>query len=697
VRVRNLAIENFRAIKRLVLDDLADMVVIAGPNGCGKTQIYHAIRLLKSTYGGYQPNEFAQWWGEFQIKLGRPGPEIYRIFRDRRKPIHISATLEFDAAELDYLRSNAANSVRTRIWQEIAPGIDQAQITGGGPALAQAQRVHGAEVARRIAGELELVNQSLNSRYFVGELIVRPNLQYEVAPNPALELAFSTYEPEQLGVIDYHGAQRNYNREQLGGINLSIKTSEDRFKQHVLYNWQNKYSNVKSELAAGYVRDLIAAEAGVKSDKAASLTATLQELFATFFPGKTFLGPTAGVDGTLDFPVRLEGGAEHDIDDLSSGEKEVLFGYLRLRNNAPKNSVVLIDEPELHLNPALLRGFPDFYHRHIGRDLGNQLWLVTHSDALLREAVGQQGFSVYHMQSPDACDQSGNQLQKLDVGELLDRAIVDLVGDLATYRPGAKVVIFEGGGDSEFDVRMTTGLFPKFADAVNVVSAGHRSRVEQLHELLRKASAAGKLGAKFFSIVDRDSGMVERAADSFQWDRYHIENYLLEPEYILAALRDLNLVPRHGMTVDDIRAILLTCARETLASLVRHELETDANTKLVSMIKTATPRNQAEVAPGLHDALLSSRARIDSVLKEDLALDKLAKTEAVLRNRFAQDLKTDAWLSSFRGRDILKRFIDHHVKAVSYEVFRDLILARMRDVGWQPPGMRKVLESISAA
>lgn len=303
MRVRNLAIENFRAIKRLVLDDLADMVVIAGPNGCGKTQIYHAIRLLKSTYGGYQPNEFAQWWGEFQIKLGRPGPEIYRIFRDRRKPIHISATLEFDAAELDYLRSNAANSVRTRIWQEIAPGIDQAQITGGGPALAQAQRVHGAEVARRIAGELELVNQSLNSRYFVGELIVRPNLQYEVAPNPALELAFSTYEPEQLGVIDYHGAQRNYNREQLGGINLSIKTSEDRFKQHVLYNWQNKYSNVKSELAAGYVRDLIAAEAGVKSDKAASLTATLQELFATFFPGKTFLGPTAGVDGTEVGPV----------------------------------------------------------------------------------------------------------------------------------------------------------------------------------------------------------------------------------------------------------------------------------------------------------------------------------------------------------------------------------------------------------
>ena len=46
--------------------------------------------------------------------------------------------------------------------------------------------------------------------------------------------------------------------------------------------------------------------------------------------------------------------------------KEVLFGYLRLRNSAPKYSVVLLDEPELHLNPALVRGLPQFYHRHLG-------------------------------------------------------------------------------------------------------------------------------------------------------------------------------------------------------------------------------------------------------------------------------------------------------------------------------------------
>ncbi len=251
------------------------------------------------------------------------------------------------------------------------------------------------------------------------------------------------------------------------------------------------------------------------------------------------MGPVPGPDGTLDFPVKLESGAEHDIDDLSSGEKEVLFGYLRLRNNAPKNSIVLIDEPELHLNPALLRGFPQFYHRHIGRDLENQLWLMTHSDALLREAVGQPEFSVYHMQPAEICDESGNQLQAIELGEALDGAIVDLVGDLATYRPGAKVVFFEGGSDADFDVRMTTTLFPEFGKAVNAISAGNRTQVERLHHLLRKASEAGELGAKFFSVVDQDSRSVERAADSYEWDRYHIENYLLEPCLTSAPVRQI--------------------------------------------------------------------------------------------------------------------------------------------------------------
>lgn len=60
MKIRRLAIENFRAIESLTLEAPGETVVIAGPNGSGKTQIYHAIRLLKSMYGGHQANEVHQ-------------------------------------------------------------------------------------------------------------------------------------------------------------------------------------------------------------------------------------------------------------------------------------------------------------------------------------------------------------------------------------------------------------------------------------------------------------------------------------------------------------------------------------------------------------------------------------------------------------------------------------------------------------
>lgn len=672
------------------------MVVVAGSNGCGKTQIYNAIRLLKSTYGGYQPNEYQQWWSEFQINLNKPTKHIYGIFRDKNKPIEIGASFNLTASERAFLRNRAESAIRTKIWQEVAPGLQQSNITGSA-AFANAQRVHGEAVDRRTEDDLVLVNSFLNKATLDGHLIVNTDLRYRINENIVLELLFSIYEPNDLGIIDYHGAHRTYNRERLGGINLNLNQSEERGKQHSLYNWINKFTNIKSELAAGYVRDLISKEAGKTGHKLSSLTSTLQELFKTFFPGKKFIGPAPGTDGTLDFPVQSDDNTEHDIDDLSSGEKEVLFGYLRLRNNAPQNSVLLIDEPELHLNPALLQGLPQFYHKHIGKELGNQLWLVTHSDALLRESVGQPDFSVFHMQQARITKIGENQLKRIDVGKPLERALIDLIGDLATYQPDKKVVIFEGGGNVDFDVRMTTALFPKFNVEVTTISAGDREKVQNLHALLKKASESRKIDSKYFSIVDRDSGPIERSADSYSWDRYHIENYLLESSYILEVLKDLNTKSEKLKTPNDVDKELVVCAQETLNDLVRHELESKANSEMVAAIKTQVARNPGSVASELSKAIISTKNRIEDAISGSLSLASLERDEKFIRNKYSQHLKDGTWLKTFRGRDVLKRFVDQHVNSVKYEVFRDLIIARMRDKGFQPIGMHEVIEKILRA
>ena len=72
-----------------------------------------------------------------------------------------------------------------------------------------------------------------------------------------MELLFSSFYPKHIGVIDYHGSHRNYGREQLGGINLNLDNDENRFRSSSLYNYANKYTNIKSEMAAEYVRQAL--------------------------------------------------------------------------------------------------------------------------------------------------------------------------------------------------------------------------------------------------------------------------------------------------------------------------------------------------------------------------------------------------------------------------------------------------------
>lgn len=335
MRITSLTVRNFRAITELGLSQLEDTVVIAGPNGCGKSCVFDAVRLLKSAYGGYQPNEWQSWFGEFQINISRRRGDLLGLFQDPKAELLISADVMLADSERRFLVDNARALLTEQIWKEIAPELSGWSLAGGTPVAAHL-RVHEDEVNRRVEASLPTLQQQLLAASHRGEVRILPNGEVKVAPSQVLETVFSQYDPKNLGIVDYHGANRNYGREQIGGINLNIESSSDRLRQHALYNHANKYANLKTEMASSYVRHLLARAADGDAQPDLNLNETLKELFGTFFPGKDFLGPIPTSDGRLLFPVRTPNGAEHDIDELSSGEKEVLYGYLRLRNAAPQ-------------------------------------------------------------------------------------------------------------------------------------------------------------------------------------------------------------------------------------------------------------------------------------------------------------------------------------------------------------------------
>lgn len=697
MKISTLIIENFRGIKRVEATDLGDTIIIAGQNGSGKSCIFDAVRLLKSTYGGYQQNEWQHFFGEFAIQLHGGAKNLKGLFNDPTKSAVIECYFELRDDEKSYIGENAASLLEEAIWQTLLP--EAFQWGGYQKALFANQfRERQPEVTERVNAELPLLLKSLSAPQILGKIEIAPDGRVGIQDSRLLSVVFTNYRPRDIGVIDFHGAQRHYGRENVQGINLSLDQVNQQYSQHTLYNYNNKYNNVKSEMAGNFVKELLAEKAEpTASSRSGSLSETLKQLFESFFPDKKFLGPRPTADGSLSFPVITSSGSEHDLDELSSGEKEILYGYLRIRSSAPRNSIILLDEPELHLNPRLIRGLPEFYRKHLGEALQNQLWLVTHSDALIREAVGKPGFNVFHMLPCGADFQIGTQLRPLMASQDLEMAVADLVGDLAAYRPGGKGLIFEGGGDSDFDKTLASTLFPEELRGINLLSGSNKTRVKQLHEVLERAYANGDLPTKFYAVVDGDvNGAVEdtKAVNRFVWDVYHVENYLLAPEIIADVLNSLLISERYD--IERVFKGLESAARDVVPIILNHKMRVHVNSHIVNSIGLGFSPTTKTVGLDLHDAASRSSLKISALMDSSLSASALKEKESTIKSELEQSFADGSWIKVLPGRDILKRFLDKEKVSLAYEPFRNLIVSKMANCGYKPNGMKVVIDKIAS-
>lgn len=450
MRIQALTIRNIRAIERFEVAGIGPFVLIAGPNGCGKTTVLDSIRVLKSVYSA---DEWKRWFTEFGINVDRPS-NWASLFRNPSKPITIHAKFALAEHEHVFLRARAANIALALALNETTKR--QATITGDPPlappsaSLQWMQEVRQkAEVfERRLSVALESTAEFEASVQLTGE----PHI--EIKESPVALAAFSCFNPQELGEIEFHTSRRLYAREDVSSIRLNVGDRSEERRSRFLYDLENKYRNIKTQLGEEYVASILR---GSNPDEA-PLQRSIKQLFRTFFPGKEFLGVTMGAGNALAFPIRLSTGETHDIDELSSGEKEIVYGYLWLRTGTPRGSIILVDEPELHLNPALVQGLPAFYKTHLADALGAQVWIVTHSDSILRQAVRSPDMAVYHMAR--AVGDGSQQAVRIDSQDAVEAAVLDLIGDLAAYRPYAKIVLMEGHKETRFDVEMVRRLFP---------------------------------------------------------------------------------------------------------------------------------------------------------------------------------------------------------------------------------------------
>lgn len=691
MRFTSVTIKNYRALAHVELTDLSNLVVIAGPNGSGKTCIFDAIRLLKSCYAGYRQNELNQWFTEQRVNDGRGD---YRdLAKNPEQPVRISAEVELTASEWKHIRKIAPAQLRDIVADLVEPPRE----VGNEPIRLNAlddwkRQREEARLFDELWPQLEeeLVNTSLRA-----EVEIHPKTQTIsiLKESKVLQLVWGRYDPEQIGILDFHGAHRTFSHEPVASINVASNDRYQYARTHSLYGTHAKYTGIKSQMASAYVRELVRKDAGEQTtEESSTVEGILKDLFAKFFPHKEFLGVVPGRDGTLSFPIRTSDGRIHDLDALSSGEKEILFGYLRLLNLAPQNSVILLDEPELHLNPALAGEIPEFYRKHLSEPLNNQVWLITHSDACLREAITIPRTSVWHLSQGEGNQQATKIAREGDI----ERAVIDLVGNLSSYRPGARVLFLEGE-NSEFDKFVVTTLFASEMANINVISVGSKTRLQAVNEILQRATSEVGWSARFYAIRDRD---LDRGASSFPpstylWDAYHIENYLLEPRFIKEVL-DESQKDTELKTEEDVEHALIEIAESEISGFLWASLRDHAREalRLASNLKV---KPQGDPIAVLRKSIASAVEEVARVAASELDEVTLRNREQEVRVRLAAQVKSGEWRVEFPGKRVLALFKQKYVTGIDADVFTRLLVNKMARNAHKPPGMAKVLANISGA
>ncbi|WP_338998525.1 AAA family ATPase [Fusobacterium animalis] len=137
-----------------------------------------------------------------------------------------------------------------------------------------------------------------------------------------------------------------------------------------------------------------------------------------------------GIFNILELDVKLKGfskdektmpifensaGEEFEINDLSSGEKQLFLRTLSIKMLEPKNSIILIDEPELSLHPKWQQRIIEVY-KNIGKN--NQIIVATHSPHILGSVSNENG-------KIDA--KTGDELYS-SYGQPVDRVLKDIMG-----------------------------------------------------------------------------------------------------------------------------------------------------------------------------------------------------------------------------------------------------------------------------
>ena len=384
-----------------------------------------------------------------------------------------------------------------------------------------------------------------------------------------------------------------------------------------------------------------------------------EKIFESTLPGKKLLPINPAAPGQFHFSD--EDGEDLPFGALSSGEQEVIKVLFDVARKDIRHSVIIVDEPELHLHPTLAFKLIETLKR-IG-DHTNQFLFLTHSPDLISTYYSTG--DVYFI------DQSGrahNQAHRLSDINNEHHEVASLIGhNLGLFAVGKKIVFVEGE-ESSID-RLT---YQKIAQTVNadirVIPTGSVLNILALNSIeaqIRKAI----FGVDLYMVRDRD-GLSDQQVAQLEENgrirclkRRHIENYFLDAELLFRVAEVLYLTATNpSLSVAALKNATHTIAQESLMFNVYQNVKDylRVNYFLRSpSVRDIGSKTHEEIRDQIVDAVVASKSKLIDSISED-AIRKWIESE---QSRLQEKLANGDWVREFQGKYIFSRLCGETLKA----------------------------------
>ncbi len=468
------------------------------------------------------------------------------------------------------------------------------------------------------------------------------------------------------GFFDYITAHRQTSKQSLSNWDASFM-SDERAK-HTLAGVQNKFQQTKQYLAGLKMSDLqelqtsLAAGVPKHVDSLAEIRDTFNRFFAPLKFKDVYLDRTP-----FGFVVATPAG-EIDIDDLSSGEKEIFNIFVRFHQLHPNQAVILFDEADAHLHPDLERRYLQELRR-IAK--GNQVILTTHSPEMMI-AAGSDSLYTIHKELPAG---GSSQLRRVTSDDNLHSTLAELMGSRGLISFNQRIVFIEGETASA-DREVYEAFFPPAEHNISFVPAGNSSTIRKTAERVNSLLTSAISFQQYFCIIDHD---MDRGEDDpsggrrlFRLPVYHVENFLLDADIIFKVMTQMLASKNPFKAATDIEA-----------ELKRLTLE---DGHLLPYTKALLDAEIARIAKKAQDAIFKGKT-------EGLALDipQFESAKETAREQLRVCLNDGTWTSRVKGRDLLRLFCSHY--GLKYEHFRNGLIASFSD---PPACLQDIVEKIKA-